>query len=101
MLLMRSRLPLSKDIGEANHSDIGPCSGRAVLSKPTRSPDGINSPFHAKDSTISVNFAHLNLQALLDTGAAVTAESARVWQNCVNLDPPNHVSLITDGPLEK
>ena len=86
MLLMRSRLPLSKDIGEANHSDIG---------------DGINSPFHAKDSTISVNLAHLNLQALLDTGAAVTAESARVWQNCVNLDPPNHVSLIRDGPLEK
>ena len=67
-------------IGEASNSNIDPYGGRAVSSEQTQSLDGINSPFQAKDSTISVNIAHLSFQALLDTGAAVTAGSARVWQ---------------------
>ena len=45
----------------------------------------------------------MNFKALLDTGAAVTAVSARVWQESVsdispNLDPPNHDFIRTvDG----
>ena len=58
-------------IGEINHGDI-------VSSKQTQFLNGINSPFHTKDFTISVNLAHLNFRALIDTGAAVTALSARV-----------------------
>ena len=87
----------------ANHSVISPLYGRAVSSEHTQSLDGINSPFQAKDSTISVNIAHLNFQALLDIGAAVTAVSARVCQKCasnisLNLGPPNHDSITTvDG----
>ena len=42
-------------IGEANNSNIDPYSGRAVSSKQTQSLDGINSPFHTKDSSISVS----------------------------------------------
>ena len=69
--------------------------------------NGINSPFHTKDSTISVNIAHLNFRALIDTGAAATAVSARVWQKCstnisLNLGPPNHDSITTvEGCLLK
>ena len=94
-------------IGEASNSNIDPYGGRAVSSEQTQSLDGINSPFQAKDSTISVNIAHLSFQALLDTGAAVTAVSARVWQKCagnisLNLGPPNHDSITTvDGCLLK
>ena len=47
-------------IGEANNSDIGPRDGRAVSSKETKSLDGVNSPFQAMDSTISIKIAHLN-----------------------------------------
>ena len=87
-------------IGEANNSNIDPHSGRIVSSKQTQSLDGINSPFQVKDSTIYVNIAHLNFRALLDTGAAVTAVSARVWQKCarnisLNLGRPNHDSITT------
>ena len=91
-----------EDIGEANNSDIGPRRG-VVSSKQTQTLDEINSPFQVKDPTISFNIAHLNYQALLDTGAAVAALSARVWQECVSditldLDPPNHDSITTvDG----
>ena len=63
------------------------------------------------DSNISVNIAHLNFRALIDTGAAVTyiytAVSARVSQRCssnlsLNLGPPNHDSITTvDGCLLK
>ena len=94
-------------IGEANNSNIDPYSSRAVSSEQTQSLDGINFPFQAKDSTIPVNIAHLNFQALLDTGAAVTAVSARAWQKCAsnisrNLGPPNHDSITTvDGCLLK
>ena len=94
-------------IGEANNSNINPYGGRAVSSEQTQSLDGISSPFQAKDSTISVNIAHLNFQAFLDTGAAVTAASARVCQKCasnisLNLGPPNHNSITTvDGCLLK
>ena len=83
-------------IRETNHGDI-------VSSGKTQFLNGINSPFHTKDSTISVNIAHLNFRALIDTGAAVTAVSARVWQRCssnisLNLGPPNHDSITTvDG----
>ena len=59
-------------IEETNHGDI-------VSSERTQFLDEINFPFHTKDSTISVNIAHLNFRALIDTGAAVTAVSARVW----------------------
>ena len=80
-------------IEETSHDDI-------VLSEQTQFLDEINSPFNTKDSTISVNIAHLNFQALIDTGAAVTAVSARVWQKCVsnislNLGPQNHDSITT------
>ena len=70
-------------IGETNHSDIGPRDGRAVSNKERQSLDGINYPFQAKDSTISVIIVHLNFQALLGTGAAVAAVSTRAWQKCV------------------
>ena len=89
-----------ESIEETNHGDI-------VSSEQTQFLNGINSPFHTKDSTISVNIAHLNFQALVDTGAAVTAVSARVWQRCssnisLNLGPPNHDSVTTvDGCLLK
>lgn len=87
-----------EDNGEANHSDIGPCDCEAVSSKQTQSLDGINSPFQAKDSIISVHIAHLNFKALLDTGAAVTAISACESQESVsdvspNLDLPNRDSI--------
>ena len=87
-------------IEETNHGDI-------VSSEQTQFLDEINSPFHTKDSTISVNIAHLSFRALIDTGAAVTAVSARVWQRCssnisLNLGPPNHYSITTvDGCLLK
>ena len=87
-------------IEETNHGDI-------VSSEQTQFLNGINSPFHTKDSTISVNIAHLNFRALIDTGAAVTAVSARVWQRCasnisLNLGPLNHDSITTvDGCLLK
>ena len=87
-------------IEETNHGDI-------VSSGQTQFLNGINSPFHTKDSTISVDIAHLNFRALIDTGAAVTAISARVWQRCasnisLNLGPPNHDSITTvDGCLLK
>lgn len=60
-------------------------------------------PFLAEDSIISVNIAHFNFKALLDTGAAVTAISACAWQESVcdvspNLDLPNHDSITrVDG----
>ena len=85
---------------ETNHGDI-------VSSGQTQFLNGINSPFHTKDSTISVNIARLNFRALIDTGAAVTAVSARAWQRCssnisLNLGPPNHDSITTvDGCLLK
>ena len=69
--------------------------------------DEINSPFRTKDPTISVNIARLNFQALIDTGAAVTAVSARVLQRCssnisLSLGTPNHDSRTTvDGCLPK
>ena len=50
-------------IEETNHGDI-------VSSGQTQFLNGINSPLHTKDSMISVNIAHLNLRALIDTGAA-------------------------------
>ena len=87
-------------IEETSHGDI-------VSSEQTQFLNGINSPVHTKDSTISVNIAHLNFRALIDTGAAVTAVSARVWQKCasnlsLNLGPPNHDSITTvDGCLLK
>ena len=37
--------------------------------------NGINSPFHTKDSIISVNIAHLNFRALIDTGDALAIKS--------------------------
>ena len=60
-----------------------------------------------EDSTVSVNIAHLNFRALIDTGAVVTAVSAGVWQRCASnisfyLALPNHVSITTvDGCLLK
>ena len=69
--------------------------------------NGITSRFHTKDSIISVKIAHLSFRALIDTGAAITAVSARVWQRCannisLNLGPPNHNSITTvDGCLLK
>ena len=92
--------PIEEPIEETNHADI-------VSSEQTRFLDEINSPSHTKDSTISVNIAHLNFRALIDTGAAITAVSARVWQRCssnisLNLGPPNHDSITTvDGCLLK
>ena len=89
-----------KAVEETSHGDI-------VSSGQTQFLNGINSPFHTKDSAISVNIAHLNFRALIDTGAAVTAVSARVWQRCasnisLNLGPPNHDSITTvDGCLLK
>ena len=50
--------------GETNHGDI-------VSSEQTQFLNGINSPFHTKDSTISVNIAHFNFRALIDTGDAL------------------------------
>ncbi|XP_015764203.1 PREDICTED: uncharacterized protein LOC107343152 [Acropora digitifera] len=50
--------------GETNHGDI-------VSSEQTQFLNGINSPFHTKDSTISVNMAHLNFRAFIDTGDAL------------------------------
>ena len=70
----REVLPIAANkeaIRETNHGDI-------VSSEQTQFLNEINFPFHTKDSTISVNIAHLNFQALIDTGAAVTAVSARV-----------------------
>lgn len=87
-------------IRETNHGDI-------VSSGQTQFLNGINSPFHTKDSTISVNIARLNFRALIDTGAAVTAVSARVWQRfasniSLNLGPLNHDSVTrVDGCLLK
>ena len=86
-------------IEETNHGDI-------VSSGQTQFLNGINSPLHTKDSTISVNIAHLNFRALIDTGAAVTAVSARVWQRCasnisLNLGPTNHDSITVAGCLFK
>ena len=78
-----------------------------MSSEQTQFLSGINSPFHTKDSKISVNIARLNFRALIDTGDAVTAVSARVWQRCssnisLNLGPPNHDSITTvDGCLLK
>ena len=99
----REVLPIAANkeaIRETDHGDI-------VSSEQTQFLNGINSPFHTKYSTISVNIAHLNFRALIDTGAAVTAVSARVWQRCaskisLNLGPPNHDFITTvDGCLLK
>ena len=87
-------------IEETNHDDI-------VSSEQTQFLDELNFPYHTKDSTISVNIAHLNFRALIDTGAAVIAVSARVWQKCasnlsLNLGPLNHDFITTvDGCLLK
>ena len=98
--------PIAADqeaIGETNHCTIDPLSGRVVSSKQAQFLDGINSPFHTKDSTSSVNIAHLNFRALIDTGAAATAVSVRVLQRCasnisLNLGPPYNDSIRTlDG----
>ena len=95
MLPVQSRLllPIKKAIEETSHGDI-------VSSEQTQFLNGINSPFHTEGSTISVKIVHLNFRALIDTGAAVTAVSARVWQRCasnisLNLGPPNHDSITT------
>ena len=78
-----------------------------MSSEQTHFLNGINSPFLTKDSTISVNIADLNFRALIDTGAAVTAVTARVWQRCasnksLNLGSPNYDSITTvDGCLLK
>ena len=72
--------PIAADkeaIEETNHGDI-------VSSGQTQFLSEINSPFDTKDSTISVDIAHLNFRALIDTGAAVTAVSARILQKCAS-----------------
>ena len=107
--ITREVSPIAADqeaIGETNHCDIDPLRGSAMSCKQTRFLNGINSPFHAKDSTISVNIARLNFRALKDTGTPdVTAVSARVWQRCAsnishNLGPLKHDSITTvDGCL--
>ena len=87
-----SPIPTDQEaIEETNYGDI-------VSSKQTQFLNGIDSSFHIKDSTISVNIAYLNFRELIDTGVAVTAISARVWQRCVsnislNLGSPNHDSI--------
>ena len=87
-------------IGETSHCDIDPLSGRVVSINQTQCLYGINSPFHTKDSTIFVNNEHWNYRALIDTDAAVTTVSARIWQRCtsnisLNLGPPNRDSIKT------
>ena len=53
-------------IRETNHGDIDPLGGDVVSSKHTQFLEGINFPFHKKDSTLSVNIAHLNFRASVD-----------------------------------
>ena len=60
--ITREVSPIAAD-QETNHCDIDPLSGSVMPSKQTRFLNGINSPFHTKDSTISVNIAHLNFRA--------------------------------------
>ena len=45
----------------------------------TRSMDSVNFQLKSSDFTVSVGIANFKFQALLDTGAAVTAVSARIW----------------------
>ena len=81
----REASPIAADqeaIGETNHCDIDPLSGRVVSSKQTRFLNGINPPFHTKDSTISVNIAHLNFRALIDTGTPACSKCSLLAKVC-------------------
>ena len=95
--VIRELSPIAADqeaIAKAHHGNVDPLSGR-VGCRHSSSIDRINFRFHTKDSTISVKIAYLNFRALIDTGAAVTEVSARVWQRYASnirlkLGPPNH-----------
>ena len=95
--VIRELSPIAADqeaIAKAHHGNVDSLSGR-VGYRHSSSIDRINFRFHTKDSTISVKIAYLNFRALIDTGAAVTEVSARVWQRYASnirlkLGPPNH-----------
>ena len=60
-------------------------------------------PLKPGDFTVSVGVANFKFQALLDTGAAVTAVSACIWREYLididpNLSPPARGAVTTvDG----
>ena len=68
-----------------------------------RSMDSVSFQLKSSDFTVSVGIANLKFQALLDTGAAVTAVSARIWREYLidihpNLNPPARGAVTTvDG----
>ena len=45
-----------------------------------RSMDSVSFQLKSSDFTVSVGIANFKFQALLDTGATVTAMSARIWR---------------------
>ena len=68
-----------------------------------RSMDSVSFQLKSSDFTVSVGIANFKFQALLDTGAAVTAVSARIWKEYFfdihpNLNPPARGVVTTvDG----
>ena len=68
-----------------------------------RSMDSVSFQLKASDFTVSVVIANFKFQALLDTGAAVTVVSARIWREYLvdiypNLNPPARGAVTTvDG----
>ena len=62
--------------------------------------DSVSFQLKSSDYTISVGIANFKFQALLDTGAAVTAVSARIWREYLidihpNLNPPARGAVTT------
>ena len=68
-----------------------------------RSMDSVTFQLKSSDFTVSVGIANFKFQALLDTGAAVTAVSASIWREYLvdihpNLNPPARGAVTTvDG----
>ena len=51
--------------------------------------NGIRVPFVAENSTLPISIAGHNFYCLIDSGAAVTAVSAKVWRECLSYAYPS------------
>lgn len=83
-----------------------PCGTEALLDDVPESIDTICFPFAADNATILVGIGGLEFRALVDTGAAVTAVNANVWNKCLShanprLDssPCGNLTSVSGSPL--
>ena len=72
-------------------SEVGSPAGALLSNSPSVGDklkldtiNGICVPFVAENSTLPISIAGHNFYCLIDSGAAVTAVSAKVWRECLS-----------------